>query len=149
MGVHGLWELLSPAARRIPIETLAQRRLAVDASIWLTQFVKAMRDQQGTMIRNAHLLGLFRRMCKLLFFRVKPVFVFDGGAPAIKRRTLASRRMRRDKQAANLQRTAEKLLLSQLKSKALQNLVKNVSALQRRDRPQRCVVLHTGLISDF
>lgn len=39
--------------------------LAVDVSIWLTQFVKAMRDEQGQMLRNAHLLGTFRRVVKV------------------------------------------------------------------------------------
>ena len=46
MGVKGLWRLLLPIGRRISIETLAGKVLAVDASIWLTQFVKAMRDPQ-------------------------------------------------------------------------------------------------------
>ena len=35
-----------------------------DASIWLFQFMKAMRDEKGEMIRNAHLLGFFRRICR-------------------------------------------------------------------------------------
>lgn len=37
----------------------------MDVSIWLTQFIKAMRDSEGNMIRNAHLLGTFRRVCKV------------------------------------------------------------------------------------
>ncbi|KAK1317699.1 DNA repair protein UVH3 [Acorus calamus] len=49
-----------------------------DASIWIVQFMKAMRDEQGEMVRNAHLLGFFRRICKLLYLRARPVFVFDG-----------------------------------------------------------------------
>jgi len=59
-----------------------------DASIWLNQFLKAMRDSEGNMLRNAHLLGFFKRICKLLFYKIKPVFVFDGMAPAIKQKTL-------------------------------------------------------------
>ena len=57
MGVKGLWNLLEPAGRRVNVETLAGRRVAVDASIWLVQFIKATRDEQGEMIHNAHLLG--------------------------------------------------------------------------------------------
>lgn len=76
-----------------------------------------MRDQRGEVIHNAHLLGFFRRICRLrptghmcarllsssglyadtprrrlLFHRVRPVFVFDGNAPVLKRRTTAARR---------------------------------------------------------
>lgn len=41
--------------------------LAVDASIWLTQFVKAMRDRDGNMMHNAHILGVFRRVCRVQY----------------------------------------------------------------------------------
>ena len=51
-----------------------------------------MRKENGEMIENAHLLGMFRRICKLLYFNVKPVFVFDGPAPSLKRQTLKQRR---------------------------------------------------------
>ncbi|KAA3459375.1 DNA repair protein UVH3 isoform X3 [Gossypium australe] len=54
MGVHGLWELLAPVGRRVSVETLAGKKLAIDASIWMVQFMKAMRDEKGEMIRNAH-----------------------------------------------------------------------------------------------
>ena len=39
--------------------------LAVDVSIWLTQFIKAMRDDEGKVVKNAHLLGTFRRIVKV------------------------------------------------------------------------------------
>jgi DNA excision repair protein ERCC-5 len=64
--------------------------------------MKAMRNDQGEMIRNAHLLGFFRRICKLLYLRVRPVFVFDGGTPALKRQTVLARRRQRDKSQAKI-----------------------------------------------
>jgi hypothetical protein len=94
------------------VETLAGKRVAVDASIWMVQFMRAMRDDSGEMVRDAHLLGFLRRICKLLFLRVRPVFVFDGATPALKRRTLAARRRHRDAAQAKVRKTAEKLLLS-------------------------------------
>ncbi|CDF34506.1 DNA repair protein complementing XPG, RAD2 [Chondrus crispus] len=115
MGVHGLWELLSPVGHRVSNEHVRNKVLAVDISIWLTQFVKAMRDAEGAQVRNAHLLGVFRRCLKLLFLSVRPILVFDGATPAIKRRTLASRRAQREKQAAKLRRLAEKMLVNQLR----------------------------------
>ena len=83
-----------------------------DASIWMVQFMKAMRDEKGEMVRNAHLLGFFRRICKLLFLRTKPVFVFDGGTPALKRRTVIARRRQRENAQAKIRKTAEKLLMN-------------------------------------
>ena len=38
--------------------------LLADASIWLHQFLKAMRDEKGEVLKNAHLLGFFRRICR-------------------------------------------------------------------------------------
>lgn len=58
-------------------------------------------------------------MFRLLFHRIKPVFVFDGATPALKRQTVIARRRQREKQNARLRRTAEKLLLNQLKQHAL------------------------------
>ena len=92
MGVAGLWELLSPAGRRVAVESLGDKTVAIDASIWLVQFVKAYRDKSGDPMKNAHLIGLFRRLCKLLFFQIRPVLVFDGATPTLKKRTVAARR---------------------------------------------------------
>ena len=97
MGVKGLWRLLLPIGRRISIETLEGKILAVDASIWLTQFLKAMRDPETGNVRPAaHLIGFFRRLCKLRFQGIRPVFVFDGATPEIKQRELRERRKRRE-----------------------------------------------------
>ncbi|KAJ1624314.1 XPG N-terminal domain-containing protein [Pavlovales sp. CCMP2436] len=114
MGVTGLWDLLAPCTRRVSTESLARKRIAVDVSIWLIQFIKAMRDDRGEMIRNAPLLGLFRRLCKLLYLHVKPVIVFDGKTPDLKMQTLLRRRAIRDQGEVTLKKAAEKLLFAQL-----------------------------------
>ena len=119
MGVKGLWSLLEPTGRRTDCETLRGKRVAVDASIWLVQFIKAMRDDKGEMLENAHLVGFFRRACRLLHHGVLPVFVFDGATPALKRRTTAVRRRLREESAAKVRKTAEKVLLNALKQEAL------------------------------
>lgn len=118
MGVTGLWTVVQPCARPIKIETLNKKRLAVDASIWIYQFLKAVRDKEGNALRNSHVVGFFRRICKLLFFGIKPVFVFDGGAPALKRQTISSRKSRREGRREDAVRTAGKLLALQMQRRA-------------------------------
>lgn len=138
MGVHGLWQLLEPSGRRLNVELLTGKVLAVDASIWISQFIKAMRDDRGDMMKNAHLLGFFRRICKMLFHKIKPVFVFDGGTPALKKRTVADRRRRREVQEAKLKRVAEKLLLNHLKKQrsAARDLPKQDLEIHKRSLNQ-------------
>lgn len=118
MGVTGLWTVVQPCARPIKLETLNKRRLAVDASIWIYQFLKAVRDKEGNALRNSHIVGFFRRICKLLYFGIKPVFVFDGGAPLLKRQTIAGRQKRREGRREDAARTAGKLLAVQLQRSA-------------------------------
>jgi DNA excision repair protein ERCC-5 len=118
MGVTGLWTVLQPCARPIKIETLNKKRLAVDASIWIYQFLKAVRDKDGNALRNSHIVGFFRRVCKLLFIGIKPVFVFDGGAPALKRQTIRHRKSRREGRRDDAVKTAGKLLAIQMQRAA-------------------------------
>ncbi|KAF6725459.1 DNA repair protein complementing XP-G cells-like [Oryzias melastigma] len=119
MGVHGLWRLLESTGKPINPETLEGKILAVDISIWLNQAVKGVRDREGNSVQNAHLLTLFHRICKLLFFRIRPVFVFDGDAPLLKKQTLAQRRQRKEELTRESKQTNEKLLKTFLKRQAL------------------------------
>lgn len=66
------------------------KKMAIDSSIWLYQFQATMRDNEGRALVNAHILGFLRRISKLLFYGIRPVFVFDGGAPALKKSTIVS-----------------------------------------------------------
>ncbi|KAM5288074.1 DNA excision repair protein ERCC-5-like [Ctenodactylus gundi] len=119
MGVQGLWKLLECSGRPVSPESLEGKILAVDISIWLNQALKGARDRHGNSIENAHLLTLFHRLCKLLFFRIRPIFVFDGDAPLLKKQTLAKRRQRKDSASSDSRKTTEKLLKTFLRRQAL------------------------------
>lgn len=118
MGVNSLWEILSPTARPVRLELLSRKKLAVDASIWIYQFMKAVRDREGNALPLSHIVGFFRRICKLLFFGILPVFVFDGGAPPLKRETITKRRERRQGRRQDSATTAQKLLAIQVQREA-------------------------------
>ncbi|KAJ9096024.1 hypothetical protein QFC21_005388 [Naganishia friedmannii] len=101
------------------LETMEGKRLAIDSSIWLYQFQATMRDKEGRVLVNAHVLGFLRRINKLLFHGIKPVFVFDGGAPTLKRSTIAERRRKKTGAAANHAKVAEKLFAAQMRREAV------------------------------
>lgn len=116
MGVLGLWDVLESVGHPIKIEGLEGKVLGVDANIWLYKFIRGFRDKDNATNIESHKLGLFNRISKLLFYRIKPVFVFDGPAPVLKRRTLERRQNVRNKHLTKVQDTAMKILASQLKS---------------------------------
>ncbi|KIY43975.1 PIN domain-like protein [Fistulina hepatica ATCC 64428] len=133
MGVKSLWQLLSPVGRPVMLETLEGKILAIDSSIWIYQFQSTMRDKDGRALSNAHVLGFLRRIVKLLFYGIKPVFVFDGGAPTLKRSTLNERRHKKAGAAASHVRIAEKLLAAQLRREAVEHARKNIPVVFNKD----------------
>ncbi|WEW59663.1 DNA repair protein rad2 [Emydomyces testavorans] len=150
MGVTGLWTVVRPCARPIKLETLNKKRLAVDASIWIYQFLKAVRDKEGNALRNAHIVGFFRRICKLLYFGIKPVFIFDGGAPSLKRQTIAGRKKRREGRREDAARTASKLLAVQLQKRAEEEEIKRKEQSSREEEeplPQELVYVDEALMT--
>ncbi|KAK8380780.1 hypothetical protein O3P69_008013 [Scylla paramamosain] len=121
MGVKGLWKLIESAGVPVPLETLEHKVLGVDVSIWLHQAVRGFRGPGGAAVANAHLLTLFHRICKLLFYRIRPVFVFDGGVPHLKKQTLASRKLRREVATNKAKQVRERLYKNLLKSQAVRS----------------------------
>lgn len=119
MGVKGLWQLIGNCGTPVPLESLEQKILAVDVSIWLHQAVRGFKGYQSGSVANVHLLTLFHRICKLLFYRIKPVFVFDGGVPHLKRHVISSRRLRREAAAGKAQKVRDRLLTNLLRSQAV------------------------------
>ena len=87
--------------------------------MWLHQLTKGMRDQQGNPVPNAHLVGLYHRICKLLYYRIKPVFVFDGGVPVLKKQTIAARHKKREEATESSSKAAKKIMSNLLKHHAV------------------------------
>ncbi|KAK7690660.1 hypothetical protein QCA50_005759 [Cerrena zonata] len=119
MGVKSLWTLLEPVGRPVPLETMEGKIMAIDSSIWIYQFQATMRDKEGRGLVNAHVVGFLRRICKLLFYGIKPVFVFDGGAPTLKKSTITERKSKKSGAAASHAKIAERLLAAQMRREAL------------------------------
>ncbi|KTW31639.1 hypothetical protein T552_00278 [Pneumocystis carinii B80] len=115
MGVTKLWSILEEVSRFVKLESLSGKVLAVDASIWMYQFLKGFRDKEGNFIKNGHIIGFFRRICKLLFYGIKPVFVFDGSVSVLKENVIKKRAEKRHKYDENSEKLAEKIFLLQMK----------------------------------
>eukprot|EP00045_Choanoeca_perplexa_P015368 m.192554 g.192554 ORF g.192554 m.192554 type:complete len:1442 (-) comp16964_c0_seq1:1864-6189(-) len=143
MGVQSLWQLLEATARPVDFEQLEGQVLAVDISIWLHQIVRAMRDRRGELVENAHIHAMLTRVCKLLYHQIKPVFVFDGGAPAIKQQAVVERRKRITTGSDELRKAQTKLLQNEMRRQILgvpestpgtrQRMLRSMSAHARDD----------------
>ena len=90
MGVNDLWTLLVAAGRIIDPESLRGKRVAIDVSIWMIKILHGM-SKAGVNYQNVHVIGIMKRIVYLLQMGVKPVFVFDGPAPELKKKTLVYR----------------------------------------------------------
>ncbi len=79
-------------------EHLEGKKLAIDASNVLFQFISSIRQPDGTPLMDgdgnvtSHLVGLFSRVPNLMQKGINPVFVFDGEAPALKEKVREKRR---------------------------------------------------------
>jgi flap endonuclease-1 len=88
----------------LDVSKLKGKTLCVDAFNTLYQFLTTIRQPDGTplMDRNkkitSHLSGIFYRNINLLSEGIKLVYVFDGKAPDLKRRTHEIREENRDSQ---------------------------------------------------
>ena len=91
MGV-ALTELL--LIKEIDFDFLQGKTFAVDAPMWLYQFLSSIRQRDGSLLADSkgqvtsHLVGLLSRVSNLLQYNIKLAFVFDGEPPLLKKLTL-------------------------------------------------------------
>jgi flap endonuclease-1 len=86
--------------RVVDLDALAGRSFAVDAFNVLHQFLALIRTRRGTSLTDqegrvtSHLVGLAFRTTRLIAdYKMRPVFVFDGRPPLLKRAEVEKRRV--------------------------------------------------------
>ncbi|KAG5492779.1 hypothetical protein JKF63_01359 [Porcisia hertigi] len=113
MGVHGLWRLLDSFGVVVQPDELRGKRVAIDASIWIAQF--RARVAPGDDLEHRVLEGFLARILKLLYYGIRPVFVFDSATSFSKDAELRRRRMQRARnERALLKRKARQILMAQV-----------------------------------
>lgn len=83
--------------KEIELSDLKGKTIAIDAYVTLYQFLTTIRQPDGTPLKDSqgnttsHLSGLFYRNINLLQEGIKPVYVFDGKPPELKRQEIERR----------------------------------------------------------
>jgi DNA excision repair protein ERCC-5 len=85
MGVYKLWELLLTIAQPYSIDQLSGKILAIDASIWIVK-IDSLYSSNSEKLKS-----ILSKIMLLKRNNILPVFVFDGVAPVLKRKTLEER----------------------------------------------------------
>ena len=118
MGIKQLMKLITEEApgalKEKEMENLNDRKVAIDASMAIYQFLVAVRSsgpgggQASMQLTNengdvtSHIQGMFNRTIKMMETGVKPLYVFDGKPPQLKGGELAKRLAKRAKAEADL-----------------------------------------------
>lgn len=116
MGILGLAKLIAneapTAVKENEIKNYFGRKVAIDASMSLYQFLIAVRSE-GAQLTSAdgettsHLMGTFYRTIRLVENGIKPVYVFDGKPPQLKSAELNKRAERREEAQKALEKAEE------------------------------------------
>lgn len=100
MGVD-LSDVVPKVARRL--EDFQGKIIAIDAHNTIYQFLSSIRQPDGTPLKDkqgritSHLSGLLYRTANLAEAGIRPVYVFDGKPPELKRATIQERVERKEK----------------------------------------------------
>jgi len=90
MGIANLKKLIKDAAVKQHLERYRYKKLAVDASIYIYQFL--YRDEDQSVIK-----GFLKQLAKFRRFGITPVYVFDGKASSSIKIEVERRQERREK----------------------------------------------------
>lgn len=116
MGITGLAKLIADIApqaiKENEIKNYFGRKIAIDASMVLYQFLIAVRSEGAQLTSvsgetTSHLMGIFYRTIRLLENGIKPVYVFDGKPPEMKSGELTKRTEKREEAQKELTKATE------------------------------------------
>ncbi|CAK7340406.1 unnamed protein product [Dovyalis caffra] len=117
MGIKGLTKLLADnapkAMKEQKFESYFGRKIAIDASMSIYQFLIVVGRSGTEMLTNeagevtSHLQGMFTRTIRLIEAGIKPLYVFDGKPPDLKKQELAKRYSKRTDATADLATAVE------------------------------------------
>jgi len=88
--------------KEVTLKDLKGKIIAIDAFNAIYQFLTTIRQQDGTPLMDSkgkitsHLSGLFYRNINLLEEGIKPVYVFDGKPPVLKREEIERRMVQKE-----------------------------------------------------
>ncbi len=100
--------------RKIQLEELQGKKVAIDAMNTLYQFMAIIRQRDGEPLKDSkgrvtsHLSGLFYRTINLLEYGMHPIYVFDGEPPKIKQKTIEERKEAKREADKKLKEAKEK-----------------------------------------
>ena len=112
----------------IDLQSLKSKRLTFDANSILHGFLSIIRDSKGMVIRDkndnvtSHLIPLFYRNIIFLQNNLKPIYVFDGKPPKLKKELIQKRENKR-KYAKKKYNSALKKKNYQLSRKYFQQMI--------------------------
>jgi len=115
----------------ISIKDLKGKVLAIDSMNYLYQFLTTIRTADGSLLTDkkgrvtSHLIGLFNRTTSLMEQGLKLVFVFDGKAPEVKRKTWEKRWSAKNEAFLKLKEAEEKGNLEEMRKFAPRTAVLN------------------------
>ena len=121
MGVQ-ITELLK--LKEISISELANKIIAVDAHLFLYQFLTTIRQRDGTPLMDSkgnatsHLTGLFTRTSSLVQTGLKLAYVFDGKPPELKQKERERRKEIKIESAKKFKEAAKKQDIEEMKKYA-------------------------------
>lgn len=115
------------AKRRITLENLYAKTIALDAYNIIYQFLSNIRSSDGNLLMDrkgrvtSHLSGLFYRNLRLLQNGIRLVYVFDGKPSILKLKTLEARAKRREEALAEWEKAKEAGNLEEMRKYAKQS----------------------------
>ena len=101
------------AKKQISFDSLRNKKIAVDASNMLFQFISSIMQRDGTPLMDSrgnatsHLVGIFSRISNLMQRSIKLCFVFDGKPPVLKLKEQRERASRKQSAIEKLQQAKE------------------------------------------